>query len=44
MIVDDEPLALSLLEKYISQTDFLQLEHRCKNAVQASTHFSKFKS
>ncbi|MEJ0055997.1 MAG: LytTR family DNA-binding domain-containing protein [Bacteroidota bacterium] len=35
MIVDDEPLALSLLEKYISRTGFLQLVHRCKNAVQA---------
>ncbi len=35
MIVDDEPLALNLLERYISKTDFLQLEHSCTNAVQA---------
>ncbi len=36
MIVDDEPPALSLLEKYINQTDFLQLKYSCRNAVQAS--------
>jgi len=36
MIVDDEPPALSLLEKYINQTDFLQLQYSCRNAVLAS--------
>ncbi|MDB5255663.1 MAG: chemotaxis protein CheY [Chitinophagaceae bacterium] len=35
MIVDDEPFALTLLEKYIAKTSFLQLVHRCRSAVQA---------
>ena len=35
IIVDNKPLVLNLLEKYISQTDFLHLEAQCKNAVQA---------
>lgn len=35
MIVDDEPLALALLENYVLKTEFLQLNYRCKNAVQA---------
>ena len=43
IIVDDEPLALNLLEKYISQTDFLQLECRCKSAIQAKQILDKQK-
>jgi two-component system, LytTR family, response regulator LytT len=35
LIVDDEPLALSLLEKYVTQTPFLQLEGKCTHAIQA---------
>lgn len=43
MIVDDEPLALDLLEKYISKTNFLRLEHRCKNAILARDILQKEK-
>ncbi len=35
LIVDDEPLALDLLEKYVRKTPFLQLTGRCNNAFQA---------
>lgn len=34
-IVDDEPLALDLLESYIEKTSFLQLDGRYSSAVQA---------
>ena len=33
IIVDDEPLALDLLENYVQRTPFLQLIARCDNAV-----------
>ena len=33
IIVDDEPLALDLLENYVRKTPFLQLIARCDNAV-----------
>lgn len=33
MIVDDEPLALDLLESYVERTPFLRLAGRCGNAV-----------
>ena len=33
--VDDEPLALDLVAKFISQTSFLQLEGKFDNAIQA---------
>lgn len=35
IIVDDEPMALALLEKYVSQTPFLSLKAKCENAFQA---------
>lgn len=35
LIVDDEPLALDLLEKYICQTPFLDLTMRCSSAIEA---------
>jgi DNA-binding LytR/AlgR family response regulator len=35
LIVDDEPLALNLLEKYVRQTPFLQLAGRCGSAFEA---------
>ena len=34
IIVDDEPLALDLLENYVSRTPFLQLAARCNNAIE----------
>lgn len=35
LIVDDEPLALDLLESYVQKTPFLNLTGRCNNAVAA---------
>jgi len=35
LIVDDEPLALDLLEKYIRKTPFLDLKSRCSSAIEA---------
>jgi DNA-binding LytR/AlgR family response regulator len=35
LIVDDEALALDVLDNYIRRTDFLQLEARCRSAVEA---------
>lgn len=35
LIVDDEPLALDLLESYIKRTPFLQLSARCSSAIEA---------
>lgn len=35
LIVDDEPLALDLLENYVTKTPFLSLAGRCENAFQA---------
>ena len=34
-IVDDEPLALGLLESYVNKTPFLQLTGKYSSAVQA---------
>jgi DNA-binding LytR/AlgR family response regulator len=35
LIVDDEPLALDLLEKYIRKTPFLDLKSKCSSAIEA---------
>lgn len=35
LIVDDEPLALDLLESYVNRTPFLELAGRCANAFEA---------
>lgn len=35
LIVDDEPLALDLLENYVRRTSFLSLAGRCGNAIDA---------
>jgi len=35
LIVDDEPLALDVLENYISRLDTLELVTRCNNAIEA---------
>lgn len=34
LIVDDEPLALDLLEKYVRQTPFLEMAGRCSSALE----------
>lgn len=43
IIVDDEELALDVLENFISQVGFLQLEGRCKTAVEALAVLNKKK-
>lgn len=35
LIVDDEPLALDLLERYVLKTPFLEYKHRCSSAIEA---------
>jgi DNA-binding LytR/AlgR family response regulator len=35
LIVDDEPMALALIEKYVSKTPFLELKGKCSNAFDA---------
>lgn len=34
LIVDDEPLALDLMESYVKRTPFLKLVARCSNALE----------
>jgi DNA-binding LytR/AlgR family response regulator len=34
-IVDDEPLALGLLERYVDKTEFLELKGKCNSAFEA---------
>jgi DNA-binding LytR/AlgR family response regulator len=35
LIVDDEPMALNLLEGYVSKTPFLELKGKCRSAFEA---------
>jgi two-component system, LytTR family, response regulator LytT len=35
LIVDDEPMALNLIESYVTKTPFLELSGRCTNAYEA---------
>lgn len=42
-IVDDEPLALSLLESYVQKTSFLQLTGKYSNALSAMQHLAEEK-
>jgi DNA-binding LytR/AlgR family response regulator len=41
IIIDDSPLALELLEDYISKVDYLKLVKRCTSAVEASEALKK---
>jgi DNA-binding LytR/AlgR family response regulator len=43
LIVDDEPLAIHLLNRYISQTAFLQCEAKCSSAIEAMEILNKTK-
>lgn len=43
LIVDDEPLAVHLLNRYVSQTPFLQCEGRCNSAIEAMSILSSTK-
>ncbi len=40
-IVDDEPLALSLLESYVQKTSFLRLTGKYSNALSAMRHIGE---
>ncbi|MBZ4651542.1 MAG: DNA-binding response regulator [Proteiniphilum sp.] len=42
-IVDDEPLALSLLESYVQKTSFLRLTGKYSNALSAMRHIGESK-
>lgn len=42
LAVDDEPLALSVLEKYIAEIDCLEMAGTCANAVQALQMLQQF--
>jgi YesN/AraC family two-component response regulator len=42
LIVDDEPLALDVLETYISQMPELNLVKRCSNALEANEALKNF--
>ena len=35
IIVDDEPMALNLVESYVEKTPFLQLKKKCSSAIEA---------
>lgn len=41
LIVDDEPLALDLLERYVTKTPFLELVHKCESAIEALEFVNK---
>lgn len=41
LIVDDEPLALELLERYVTKTPFLELVHKCESAIEALEFINK---
>lgn len=41
MIVDDEPIALDILENFIHKIDYLQLVARCDNAIDAFNRLQK---
>ncbi|MBN8826589.1 MULTISPECIES: LytTR family DNA-binding domain-containing protein [unclassified Spirosoma] len=41
LLVDDEPLALALLQKHLSQLDFMEVAGTCSNAVNALEHLNR---
>lgn len=41
LIVDDEPIALSLIEGYVLQTPFLKLCGKCSNAIEVLEYLNK---
>lgn len=41
LVVDDEPLAQRVLEKYISSLDSLELVKKCNNALEASSYLHR---
>lgn len=43
LIVDDEPIALALIEKYVSQTPFLELKSKFSNGIEVADYLSQNK-
>jgi len=43
LIIDDEPLAIELLEDFVSKTPFLELISSCSNAIEATSILKKSK-
>ncbi|MDP2384878.1 MAG: LytTR family DNA-binding domain-containing protein [Bacteroidota bacterium] len=43
LIIDDEPLALDLIERYVKNTPFLECIGRCESAIEAIAQMSKTK-
>lgn len=43
IIVDDETMALRLMESYVSKTPFLELKRQCSNALDAMDYLGKEK-
>lgn len=41
IIVDDEPMALNLVEVYVIKTPFLELKNKCSNAIEAMEFLKK---
>lgn len=41
IIVDDEPMALNLVEVYVNKTPFLELKNKCSNAIEAMEFLKK---
>ncbi len=42
LVIDDEPYAVNLLEEYISQVPYLQLQQKCYNALEALDYLNHF--
>lgn len=41
IVVDDEPMALQLIEGYVLKTPFLKLKEKCDSAIEALTYLEK---
>ncbi len=41
VIVDDEPMALNLVESYVDKTPFLELKKKCSSAIEAMEYIKK---
>ncbi|WP_208021492.1 LytR/AlgR family response regulator transcription factor [Flavicella sediminum] len=41
VIVDDEPMALNLVESYVEKTPFLELKQKCSSAIEALAFLKK---
>ena len=41
IVVDDEPMALQLIERYVLKTPFLELRQKCDSALEALAHLEK---